>query len=209
MKTSAWYVLGLVLLAASALWFRNEPTGEPVAEGRFTLPARSPLSGALRGEDAPEPAAEPPSRARQAMRVWEAVDESAVADLPAYKELVEGRVLVRLPESAGGWFEGGELDFVVPQLGQTFPGVIERVEEDVGGNRSFVGLLREPDGSRYRFVVTIGARNQFANIATSRGTFELVAADGLGWLMPSASMDRHVDYSRPDFFIPDVDRRSR
>lgn len=140
------------------------------------------------------------------MRVWETVDESSVDTLPAYKEVVAGRALVRLAEPAGGWRAGSELGFEVPQLGQTFPGVIERVDDDPWGNRSFVGLLREPDGSEYRFVVTIGARNQFANIGTSRGAFELVAADGLGWLMPTANMDQHMDYSRPDYYIPD--RRS-
>ena len=55
-----------------------------------------------------------------------------------------------------------------------------------------------------RFVITVGPRNTFAHIGTSRGTFELVATGGqLGWLMPTANMDQHVDYSQPDYYTQD------
>ena len=66
---------------------------------------------------------------------------------------------------------------------------------------SYIGLLREADGRGYRFIITAGARNTFAHVGTSRGTFELVASDELGWLMPTANMDQHVDYSKPDYII--------
>ena len=172
-----------------------EPAARPGIAQSATGAAAAPeeaQAGSASAAGAPE---------RSPIRVWEALDESSVAVLPAYKEVVQGRVLVRLAETGSDWTVGGELEFDVPQLGQIFAGVLERVEEDPWGNRSLVGLLREPHGAEHRFVMTLGARNQFANFSTSRGSFELVASNGLGWLMPTANMDQHVDYSRPDYRI--------
>ncbi|MDE0680153.1 MAG: M12 family metallo-peptidase [Gammaproteobacteria bacterium] len=90
----------------------------------------------------------------------------------------------------------------MPQLGAIFEGIVERLETDSYGNVSYVGLLTEADGRDYRFIITAGARNTFAHITTSRGTYELVAKGELGWLMPTAGMDQHVDYSVPDYIIP-------
>lgn len=198
----AWLWFGAAVLALAALW---------LLIGRFNAPPGVNRPASLSAAQGPSPAAGGAGMAESgsssaarndgsAFRAWEALDESMVDALPAYKEIVEGRVLVRLP-AAEEWPTSGELAFEVPQLGRIFMAVVERVEDDVWGNRSLVGLLREPDGSEHRFVITLGARNQFAYFGTSRGSFELVASNGLGWLMPTANMDRHVDYSRPDYRI--------
>ena len=133
---------------------------------------------------------------------WELVDPASVDELPAYKEVVPGRALVRILDAINDWKAGDQVNLGIPQLGAEFDGVIERTEQDAYGNRTYLGHVREFDGRSYRFVITLGPRNTFAHIGTSRGTFELVASGGnLGWLMPTANMDQHVDYTQPDHYV--------
>ena len=132
---------------------------------------------------------------------WVVVDPESVDKLPPYKEVVPGRTLVRVSEAVRLGMAGDRIVLEVPQTGKTFDGVVERRNRDSFGNLTYIGLLREADGRSYRFIITAGARSTFAHIATSRGTFELVASDELGWLMPTANMDQHVDYSKPDYII--------
>ena len=140
-------------------------------------------------------------QARFAESAWEIVDPDKVDELPSYKEVVPGRALVRVSEALRLGLAGNRIKLTVPQIGQAFDGAIEQVDQDPYGNLSYIGLHTEADGRKYRFIITAGARNTFAHIGTSRGTFELVAAADLGWLMPTANMDQHVDYSQPDYFI--------
>ena len=132
---------------------------------------------------------------------WVVVDPESVDKLPPYKEVVPNRALVRVSEAVRLGMAGDRIVLEVPQIGRTFDGVVERRNTDSFGNLSYIGLLREADGRGYRFIITAGARNTFAHVGTSRGTFELVASDELGWLMPTANMDQHVDYSKPDYII--------
>ena len=132
---------------------------------------------------------------------WQVIDPKSVDELPEYKEVVPGRALVRISEALQDWQESDEVMLAIPQLGGSFDGVVEQVDDDLWGNRSYTGLLKEPNGRDYRFVITVGPENVFAQLGTSRGTFELVASDGMGWLMPSRNMDQHVDYSQPDYYI--------
>lgn len=192
--------MGLVAALAAVWLFIDRPWQRP-----FANPAEPPEEAPSRAVSGPDLAESAPAtaaglRAPNTFRAWEPLDESMVDPLPAYKEVVQGRTLVRLP-ALEEWPAGGELEFDVPLLGRVLVAVIESVEDDPWGNRNLVGLLREPDGREHRFVITLGARNQYAYFGTSRGSFELVASDGLGWLMPAANMDQHVDYSRPDYRI--------
>ena len=134
---------------------------------------------------------------------WELVDPASVDELPVYKEVVPGRALVRILDAINDWEAGDQIILGIPQLGAEFDALIERTEQDANGNRTYLGLVRELNGRSHRFVITVGPRNTFAHIGTSRGTFELVATGPLGWLMPTANLDQHVDYSRPDFYAED------
>ena len=135
-------------------------------------------------------------------RAWVIVDPEMVDQLPEYKEIVPGRVLVRVSEALRQGTAGDRITLEVPQIGKTLEGVVERVDTDPYGNTSYLGLVTEADGRDYRFVITAGTRNTFANIGTAQGTFELVATGGtLGWLMPTRFMDQHVDYTQPDYIL--------
>ena len=135
--------------------------------------------------------------------LWTAIDESTVTDLPAYKEVVQDRVLVRIVNAPGGWRVGQRIAIPIPQLNEVFTPVIERIQSGPDSTRSYIGTLTEVAGRNHRFTITVGPRNAFAHLSTPDGTYELVATGELGWLMPTANMDQHVDYSVPDFIYPE------
>ena len=135
--------------------------------------------------------------------LWTAIDERTVTELPAYKEVVQGRVLVRIADIPSGWRVGQRVAVPIPQLSEVFTPVIERVQSGPNGTRSYIGTLTEIAGRVHRFTITVGPRNTFAQLSTPDGTYELVATGELGWLMPTANMDQHVDYSVPDFVFPE------
>ena len=120
--------------------------------------------------------------------------------IPDYKEPVADSVLVALANDMGDWKAGDRISFTVPQTGATYLPVIEEAYTLLGRNRSYVGRLFDDD-SPYSFVFTVGERSAFANIGTPQGSFELVGNSTLAWLMPTANMDQHIDYSRPDYVV--------
>lgn len=135
---------------------------------------------------------------------WQPLDIESVEPerIPEYKETVEGAVLVELSTEMWSWNAGDRITLAVPQIGAIYTPVIDRVETALGSNRSYVGRLLDSEFP-YSFVITVGARNTFANLSTPQGSYELVGDTQLAWLMPTANMDQHVDYSQPDYFIPE------
>ena len=135
--------------------------------------------------------------------LWQLVDPDTVdaVDIPSYKEVVKDRVLVRLVDPLRQLDVGARPVVVIPQLGETYRPVVERVETGPGVIRSVAGHATGSDGRHHRFVFTVGPRSAFARIGTPQGTFELVANGELGWLMPTVNMDQHVDYTKPDTFL--------
>ena len=193
-STATWLTLGVVI-GLALLWAVGLDKGsEGSIAGDINLPRADPVMDI--GEEAVPVVVAAPGKA-----AWETVDPATVDELPEYKEVVPGRALVRISESLQGWEEGDEVALAIPQLGGSFDGIVERVDDDLWGNRSYIGLLKEENGRDYRFVITVGPENVFAQLGTSRGTFELVASDEIGWLMASRFMDQHVDYSQPDYYI--------
>ena len=138
---------------------------------------------------------------------WEAVDASVVeaALIPDYEQ-VEDAVLVAMGDGLNAWEAGDLIRIAVPQIGSTYTTSIDRVDTTLG-RRSYVGRVAE--GLPYSFVITVGERNAFAHVGTPQGTYELVGRGRFAWLMPTANMDRHVDYSKPDYYIPERAGKSR
>ena len=133
---------------------------------------------------------------------WVAVEPDSVGPdrIPAYRETVKDSVLVALSDELWSWKAGDQVSLSVPQIDASFITTIERVAVGLGNNRSYFGKLGDEE-RRYSFVITVGDRNAFAFLATPAGSYELVGNTELAWLMPSANLDQHVDYSKPDFYI--------
>ena len=101
---------------------------------------------------------------------------------------------------------GDTLTIPLPQLGATYRPRIEEIDEGPGYSRAAVGKIAGSDGTARRFVVTVGPTSVFALIDTPQGPYELVAGEDLGWLLPTASMMAGVDFSKPDYILPEQPR---
>ncbi len=135
---------------------------------------------------------------------WTEVDVAGINPewVPEYHETVEGALLVAIGDGMRTWNAGDTIALPVPQIGKVFRPVIDDVETLVGSNRSYVGRTLAADAP-YSFVITLGERDTFGYIGTPQGSYELVGNTRLAWLMPTANMDQHVDYSKPDYFYLD------
>ena len=165
-------------------------------------------------DTAPEPATPSispvvtPATAAPVAPLWEAVDEARVYPLPEYAAewSTEGRVLVRTAPalaSAGGWRVGDRLMLPVPQIGAVYRPLIEEIDEGPGGSRSALGKVRGDDGRDRRYVVTVGPIHVFAYVDTPAGPYELVGGARYGWLLPTSSMTAGLDFSEPDYILPE------
>ena len=134
---------------------------------------------------------------------WSAADAGAIQPdrLPPQQKTFTDAELVRLTSDMRTWQAGTRVAFDIPHTGATVESVIERVETGLAGNTSYIGWVVGQD-SPQRMIVTVGGRNAFAYIGTARGGYEMVGNREFGWLMTSAGMDRHVDYSKPDYYLP-------
>ena len=202
-RTTAGLILAAVIGVALIWFFGVHDRGE---EREASDDSTGRVDSAHEAGESVVPEVDPPA----GNSAWQVIDPDSVDELPEYKEVVPGRALVRISEDLQDWKEGDEVLLAIPQLSRSFEGVVEQIDEDPWGNRSYTGLLKEPNGRDYRFVITAGPENVFAQLGTSQGTFELVASDEIGWLMASRYMDQHVDYSQPDYYIveeptPDAD----
>ncbi|MXW53646.1 MAG: hypothetical protein F4X44_01105 [Gammaproteobacteria bacterium] len=142
----------------------------------------------------------------------EAWSETNVEDVqpslvPKYKEEVEGASLVQLAQDMQLWRQDDQLVIAVPQTQEQFLVTIAEVSTTLGTNRTYKGKIVEEESS-YSFLITVGERNVFANFTTSEGSFELVGNNKYAWLMPTENMDQHVDYTKDDFFIPEIEHGS-
>ena len=175
----------------------------------------APNQGDTPAEDAPPDAvktpAPPPGATASSVlpsvppdTAWTEVD---VADInpewvPEYHETVEGALLVAIGDGMRTWNAGDTIALPVPQIGEVFRPVIDDVETLIGNNRSYVGRTLAADAP-YSFVITLGESDTFGYVGTPQGSYELVGNTRLAWLMPTANMDQHVDYSKPDYFYLD------
>ncbi|MCY3884859.1 MAG: hypothetical protein OXG24_08085 [Gammaproteobacteria bacterium] len=157
-------------------------------------------------------AASNPQNSRADTNTHEAWSETNVEDVqaslvPKYKEEVEGASLVELAQDMQLWRQDDQLRISVPQTQEQFLVTIAEVITTLGNNRSYKGKIVDGESS-YSFLITVGERNVFANFTTSEGSFELVGNNQYAWLMPTENMDQHVDYTKDDFFIPEIEHGS-
>ena len=169
----------------------------PFEAPREVVPAPTPPSGEATSNALPPI---PPDTA------WAEVNLADINPewVPDYHETVEDALLVAIGDGMRTWNAGDTIALPVPQIGEVFRPVIEDVETLVGNNRSYVGRTLAANAP-YSFVITLGEHETFGYVGTPQGSYELVGNTRLAWLMPTANMDQHVDYSKPDYFYLDED----
>lgn len=145
--------------------------------------------------------------------LWSAVDEGSVEAVPPYGETWSkaGRVLVDVTAAvsrANVWRVGDRLAVELPQLGGIHEWTVERIDEGQDArSRSVRGWIEIGDERLRRIVVTVGPGRILAYIDTPRGPYELTGNARLAWLLPSSSMMAGMDFSKPDYLLPERARR--
>lgn len=146
------------------------------------------------------------SRTAIGSKPWTLVEEQEVDSslIPAYKEIVEGRVLVAISDELSDLEEADNIDLYIPQLEQTYKTTVDEVKVSLGSNRVYKGHMMSGENP-YFYVITVGPKFVFGHFETPNGSYELFGNRSLAWLMPTKHMDQNIDYSRPDYIVPDVD----
>ena len=199
-------------VVAALLWRAPEPDGE--VEPPVDLPVAPPIESVERPaafEVAP-PGGSPesdPRRREGSEPLWRVVNEGSVRATPPYSESWSeaGRVLVDVTAAASGmdaWRVGNRLAFELPQLGGIHEWTVERIDEGQDGrSRSVRGWIDNGGDRPRRIVVTVGPGRVLAYIDTPQGPYELTGNARLAWLLPSSSMMAGIDFSVPDYILPD------
>lgn len=171
-----------------------EPVGRPSPFGE------APAGGTL------QPAGRPPG---EPVPLWRVVDEGEVEATPPYSESWSeaGRVLVDVTAAASqarAWRVGDHLAVEMPALGGIREWTVEGIGEGFDArSRSVRGWIDTGGEWPRRIVVTVGPGRVLAYIDTPQGPYELTGNARLAWLLPSSSMMAEIDFSEPDYILPD------
>lgn len=153
------------------------------------------------GVDVHRPAAGVPSR-MPPDAAWRRVDDEGLVQrtlVPPRPEEKAGAVLVELAEGLGERRKGDAMVVSVPQTGESFRTIIERVESLIGTSRTFTA--RTDEGEPVSLVVTVAPISTFAWISTSSGAFELTGNARFAWIGPASGLREHFAEGRPDVMV--------
>ena len=118
-----------------------------------------------------------------------------------------GRVLVDVATAASRadtWRVGDRLAVDLPQLGGIHEWTVERIAVGQDArSRSVRGWIDGVDDRPRRIVVTVGPGRVLAYIDTPQGPYELTGNARLAWLLPTSSMMAGIDFSKPDYILPE------
>ena len=130
---------------------------------------------------------------------WQTVLESSV---PAgFRRPTIDNVAYLEVAGLDGLVAGDRLTIAIPQEDKTYTVNISDVTVSQSGNRSLSGFI---DGqSIYRFLITVGSKQTFATLKTPGGQYQMEARDGIGRLIPTAAIKAKLDYTKPDYVIPE------
>ena len=176
--------------------------------------------GAMEAGEAAEPSAPPVStpspegpaagteRQGAARPLWRVLDEGSAQALPPYAASWSeaGRLLVDVTatsQEAPAWQVGDRLAVEVPQLGGVRQWTVERIDQGHDARSRSVRGWIDGDAQRRRIVVTVGPGRVLAYIDTPQGPVELTGNARLAWLVPSSSMMAGIDFSQPDYILPE------
>ena len=138
--------------------------------------------------------------------IWSVVNnQSEMPDIPGSQRDIEDAVPIGINyDLLLNLSVGDEIIFEIPQLNSQMTAVLEKIKTHINGIKTITATSVDNSAN---LMVTIGKKNTFANISTPRGSYEFVGNKTHGWLMPSANMDQHVDYTKPDYVIREIEPR--
>ena len=138
--------------------------------------------------------------------IWSVVNnQSEMPDIPGAQRDIEDAVPIGINyDSLLNLSVGDEIIVEIPQLNSQMTVVLEKIKTHINSIKTITATSIDNSAN---LIVTIGKKSTFANISTSRGSYEFVRNTTHGWLMPSANMDQHVDYTKPDYVIREIEPR--
>ena len=132
-------------------------------------------------------------------------NQSEMPDIPGAQRDIEDAVPIGINyDSLLNLSVGDETIVEIPQLNSQMTVVLKKIKTHINGIKTITAASLDNSAN---LLVTIGKKSTFANISTSRGSYEFVGNTTHGWLMPSANMDQHVDYTKPDYVITKIKPR--
>ena len=126
------------------------------------------------------------------------VDEKLI---PSYKEVVEDAALVQISNLLDRMEVGDTILLSVPQENHTYETLIRDVKRSLGVT-SYSGRVVEAE-IPLSFLITVGKQGVFANFSTPHASYELWGNRHYALLMDHANIDQGIDYSKPDFYLPE------
>ncbi len=132
--------------------------------------------------------------------VWEPVAESRVPDA-LKRTLLAGTAFVQHGDLTA-YGPGDSLVMPVPQEATSYTALIEKRSTSASGNVSLMGTFELAGEKIYKFTLTQGASRAFATFNTPAGGYQMDASDGIGRIVPVASMRAQIDYTKSDYRIP-------
>ena len=138
--------------------------------------------------------------------IWSVVNnQSEMPDIPGAQRDIEDAVPIGINyDSLLNLSVGDEIIVEIPQLNSQMTVVLEKIKTHINSIKTITATSIDNSAN---LIVTIGKKSTFANISTPRGSYEFVGNKTHGWLMPSANMDQHVDYTKPDYVIREIEPR--
>ena len=130
---------------------------------------------------------------------WQVISESGVPE--DFRRPNIDDVAYLAIAGMAGLYEGDALDIVIPQEDVDYTAYVTEVTVSPSGNRSVSGIINNRE--MYRFVITVGQKRTFATLNTPGGRYQMEARNGIGRLIPAASIKTKLDYTKPDYIIPE------
>ena len=128
------------------------------------------------------------------------VDEKLI---PSYKEEVQGAAIVQISHLLDRLEAGDTIVLTVPQENQSYETQIKEVKRSLGVT-SYSGRVVESE-IPLSFLITVGKSSVFANFSTPHAAYELWGNRSYALLMDYAKIDQGIDYSQPDYYLPEHD----
>ena len=182
-------------------WYRSDTLSDAVTDNNLSTSTLSVETSAPLIPPSNLSAVSSPSK-----KIWSVVNnQSEMPDIPGAQRDIEDAVSTRINyDSLLNLSVGDEIIVEIPQLNSQMTVVLEKIETHINGIKTITAASLDNSAN---LLVTIGQKSTFANISTRRGSYEFVGNTTHGWLMPSANMDQHVDYTKPDYVITEIKPR--
>lgn len=141
---------------------------------------------------------------------WDVAVNQSDEALPSYlRNPPDAARLMSLKDTPTNWVIGTAIGMSVPWFDEGFQLIVDRMQEDHKGNKNYRALGTSEAGEKLVLIATVTGKLTLVFLKIGTHSFELTAFEDKGWLIPTASLGEHVDYSVSDLGSDPLSRYSR